>query len=175
MIRYDIRDEIEVKNLCDLATSICGIRKGSLAYKSRKEQYTIPRSVVAVIARKELKIHHNAIAKELKRDRCSIYHYEGKHEANYMSYPKYREAFNSIYNAYSDIKKSKKIIEDPSEMINYLHNMGVRHSKKPSMKIHIDAGKYEVSIDTNFKHFSRNMDICHEALKDYNCKIYVES
>tara|TARA_R100000781_G_scaffold113158_1_gene81185 strand:- start:1441 stop:1968 length:528 start_codon:yes stop_codon:yes gene_type:complete len=175
MIKYDIRDSEEVKNLCDLATQICGIRKGSLAYKSRKEQYTIPRSVVAVIARKELKIHHDAIAKELNRDRCSIYHYEGKHEANYISYPKYREVFNSVYNAYSDIKKNKKIIKDPTEMINHLIHSGVRHSRRPTMQINIETNKFKIRIDTDFKDFSNNMDICHEVLKDYECKIYVKS
>ena len=38
-------------HICNLTTSVMGLRKGSLAYKSRKQEVQIPRMVAAVIGR----------------------------------------------------------------------------------------------------------------------------
>ena len=64
-----MKQEQDFKNLCNLTTSLLGMRKGSLALKSRKVKYQVPRAVVSVIARMEDDIHRGVIGKVLKRDR----------------------------------------------------------------------------------------------------------
>ena len=86
MKKINFTDEQEVKDICHIATQICGLERGSLAYKTRKLQYTLPRSIVSNIARIDKGIHYNIIAKVLNRDRCSIYHYEKNHNDNYKRF-----------------------------------------------------------------------------------------
>ena len=88
--------ENNFKNLCDFTTSLVGLPKGSLSCRSRKQEFQIPRSVVSVISRIVDETHPNVIAKVLKRDRVSVYHYERTHQSNYKSFPKYRKVFNKI-------------------------------------------------------------------------------
>ena len=178
MIVKNINDEMEVRMLCDIATNACDLKRGDLYRKfkgSKAEKYSVPRTIVAVIARKDLKIHYNVIAEILKKDRSSIYHYERKHESDYASYPKYRNAFNKIFNTHSQMQENKKEFKDPQELIEHLHVRGARNCKNPTIKINISTDKYKVTIATNFKEFSNNYDICSEALRDYNCKIQIKA
>jgi len=175
MIKVNLTDEQEMKDLCEIATQICSLEKGSLSCKSRRKEYTLPRSIVAVLARKELGIHYNLVANILNRTRYSVYHYEKGHQANYQSWKDYRVLFNKIYNAYTDLRIPKKKFNEPSEMTEYLTDIGIRHSKNPEMYIVISTARWEVQIDTDCKSFSKNMELCKLALKDYNCKIYIKS
>ncbi len=93
--------EDNFKTLCNLTTSLMGLRKGSLAFKSRKSELQVPRAVASVVARMVDDTHPTIIAKEIKRDRVSVWHYEKMHQSNYRTFPKYRETFNKIYNAYN--------------------------------------------------------------------------
>tara|TARA_R110002051_G_scaffold133403_3_gene206778 strand:- start:634 stop:1161 length:528 start_codon:yes stop_codon:yes gene_type:complete len=175
MIKVNLTDEQEMKDLCEIATQICNLERGSLSCKSQEKVYVLPRSVVGVLARKELGIHYNIIASMLNRDRSSIYHYERGHISNYEGWNDYRVLFNKIYNSYTDLRQTKKRFDSPSELIEYLTSIGVRHSKKPDLYIVISTARWEVQIDTDTKSFSKNMDLCKLALKDYNCKIYIKS
>ena len=91
--------EDNFKNLCDLTTSLVGLPKGSLALKTRKTEYQVPRMVAAMVARLEDETHREVIAKVLDRNRTSVNHYERCHSANYSSFPLYRNTFNKVYNA----------------------------------------------------------------------------
>ena len=46
------------KQICNLTTNVLGLRKGSLAYKSRRQELQIARMIAGVIARKEEGIKH---------------------------------------------------------------------------------------------------------------------
>ena len=127
---FNMIAEDNFRNLCNLTTSLLGLRKGSLAFKSRAQKYQVPRSVVAVVARMVDDIHPTVIAKEIKRDRVSIYHYEKTHKSNYRSFPKYREIFNKVFNAYSNIKGSKKTFSDLDNLKQHLKDNGVVSSDK---------------------------------------------
>tara|TARA_R110000824_G_scaffold89988_1_gene220242 strand:- start:1562 stop:2098 length:537 start_codon:yes stop_codon:yes gene_type:complete len=174
MIKTHINDKSDLSLLCNLATQICGIRKGSLSRKGvgyKSEKYSVPRSVVSIIALKELGIHYNTISRQMNRHRTSIYHYEKKHESDYMSYPLYRETYNRIMSAHTDLRKNKKKFNGPSEMIKHLSMKGVKNSNDHGIKIHIKSEGFSVTVSSSFNDFSDNMRICNESLKDYNCKI----
>jgi len=174
MIKANLTDEQEVKDIAHLATQICGLEKGSLSSKSRKIEYQLPRSIVSNIARVHRGIHYNVISKVLDRDRTSIYHYESKHKDNYLGWKDYRELFNRIFNAYSDISHTKKTFDGPGDMVEYLQKMGMKHSRNPQMQIHVITDIFTVSVPTTYKQFSDNLEICNLALKDYACRIDIE-
>ena len=73
---FNMIAEDNFKTLCNLTTSLVGLRKGSLSCKSRKQEFQIPRSVVSVISRMIDETHPNVIAKVLKRDRVSVYKHQ---------------------------------------------------------------------------------------------------
>ena len=129
--------EDNFKTLCNLTTSLMGLRKGSLAYKSRRSELQIPRAVASVVARMIDDIHPTIIAKEIKRDRVSVWHYEKMHQSNYSSWERYRNCFNKIYNAYTNIQGSKRTFNDMFHLRHHLREQGVKHSSNPQTTIKI--------------------------------------
>ena len=95
-------------HICNLTTSVMGLRKGSLAFKTRKTEIQIPRMVASVIGRIEENISHSVIAEVINRHRASIYHYVKCHQGNY-TWEKYRDIFNLVYMTYKQIEQSKKV------------------------------------------------------------------
>ena len=166
-------EEINFKLLCDLTTNIVGLRKGSLSYKSRKKEYQIPRSVASVVARMVDDTHQNIIAKELKRDRASIYHYEKMHESNYRSFPKYREMFNMVYNAYSNLQGSKRTFVYNKQLEKYLKENGVTASAKYNTIIRITSGRAEYDVKVSYKDFYNQLEKCKFALTDCNYNLEI--
>ena len=140
-------------HICNLTTSVVGLRKGSLSSKSRKLEFQIPRMVASVIARKEEGIHHTVIAKVLKRDRSLIYHYEKKHNDHY-AWEKYRDVFNKVYMTYHQIENSKQIFVDRYYMKEFLLNNGVKESTKCEAQIMIKSGDIGIIINTSYMDFS---------------------
>ena len=161
------------KTLCDLTTSLVGLHKGSLSYKSREQKYQIPRTVAAVVARMVDNTHQTVIAKQLKRDRSLVYHYEKTHEANYRSYAKYREVFNKVYNAYTNIQGSKKTFADLSHLHNHLRENGVQQSYKHQTIIRISSGKVQADIKVSYRDFYNQLEKCKFAMTDYNYNIEI--
>ena len=74
--------EDNFKNLCDLTTDLVGLPKGSLALKTRKTEFQVPRMIAAMVSRIEDGTHREVIAKVLDRDRTSVNHYEVRHAFN---------------------------------------------------------------------------------------------
>ena len=165
--------EDNFKNLCDLATSLVGLPKGSLSIKNRKIKYQVPRAVVSMIARLEDKTHREVIAKVLDRNRTSINHYERTHSANYSSFPYYRDTFNKIYNAYVDIKGSKPTFIDMYHLKEHLRKSGVRHSSNHQTTIRIIAGKFGTDIKVSYREFYNQLELCKLALQNYQHEIEV--
>ena len=168
-----MRSEENFENLCDLTTNLVGLPKGSLALRSRKIEYQVPRAVASMIARIEDDTHRETIAKVLKRDRTSVNHYERNHSANYASYPLYRDTFNKVYNAYVDIKEAKKKFVDMYNLQEHLRNSGVNHSANHQTTIRITSGKFGTDIKVSYRDFYNQLENVKLALQDYQHEIEV--
>ena len=161
------------KTLCDLTTSLMGLRKGSLAFKSRKSEIQIPRAVASVVARMVDDTHPNIIAKEIKRDRVSVWHYEKMHQSNYSTWERYRDCFNKIYNAYTNIQGGKRTFTDMFHLRHHLREQGVKHSAKPQTTIKITSGDVGVDIKVSYKDFYDQLELCKLALRDCNYNLEI--
>tara|TARA_R100001594_G_scaffold17072_2_gene34937 strand:+ start:1356 stop:1880 length:525 start_codon:yes stop_codon:yes gene_type:complete len=155
--------------ICNLTTSVLGLRKGSLSYKSRVQPLQIARMVAGVIARKEEGIHRKTIAEVLNRDRTLVYHYEKQHVGNY-GWEKYREAYNKVYLAYHRLENNKKVFNDPHIMKEFLLRKGVTEHHKKDLVILIKSGKVGCGIKTSYFDFSNQLEKIKEILKSENYK-----
>ena len=161
------------KILCDLTTNLVGLSKGSLSYKSRKQKYQVPRAVASVVARMIDETHRTTISKELKRDRSLIYHYEKMHESNYRTFPKYREVFNKVYNAYSNIQGSKRTFVDAKQLKIYLRDNGIENSEKHQTTIRVTSGRISTDIKVSYKNFYDQLEKCKFAMTDCNYNLEI--
>jgi len=165
--------EDNFKNLCNLTTSVMGLRKGSLSQKSRRTELQIPRAVAAVISRLEDETHQTVIAKVLNRDRSLVYHYEKMHSANYSSWEKYRDTFNKVYMAYTSLANAKKEFFDLQHLHDHLRNSGVKGSDKHQTSIRIKCGKVGTDIKVSYREFYNQLELCKLALQDYRYEIEI--
>ena len=165
--------EKQFKNLCNLATDLVGLPEGSLSVKSRKQMYQIPRAIVSVIARLEDKTHHDIISKLLGRHRTLIYHYEKSHKANFRSFPKYRELYSKILNAYVDTKGEQKQFLSQSSYEQYLQENSIYSSETYQVKVNLKVQKFSIDLKFSHKDFYNQMELIKLALKDYNYELKV--
>tara|TARA_R110001583_G_scaffold101837_1_gene248345 strand:+ start:518 stop:1045 length:528 start_codon:yes stop_codon:yes gene_type:complete len=170
---FNMIAEDNFKTLCNLTTSLVGLRKGSLSCKSRKQEFQIPRSVVSVISRMIDETHPNVIAKVLKRDRVSVYHYERTHSSNYKSFPKYRKVFNQVYNAYSNLQGAKRTFADLGHLKNHLKDHGIINSDKHQTTLRIKSGRIGIDIKVSYKDFYNQLENCKFALTDCNYNLEI--
>jgi site-specific DNA-adenine methylase len=159
-------------HICNLTTSVMGLRKGSLAFKTRKQEIQIPRMVAAVIGRIEEHISHSVIGEVLSRHRASIYHYEKCHQGNY-TWEKYREVFNKVYMTYKQIEQSKKVFVDRYYMKEYLLKNGVKENAKNEVNIMLKSGRIGVVITTSYMDFSNQLENIKFALRDYKYEMEI--
>jgi len=159
-------------HICNLTTSVMGLRKGSLAYKSRKTELQIPRMVAAVIGRTEEGINHSIIAEVLNRHRASIYHYEKCHQGHY-TWEKYRDIFNKVYMAYKQIEQSKNVFVDKYYMKEFLLKNGIKESPKNEAQILIKSGRISAIISTSYMDFSNQLENVKFALRDYKYEMEI--
>ena len=159
-------------HICNLTTSVMGLRKGSLSDKSRKQEFQIPRMVAAVIGRIEENINHAIIAEVLSRHRASIYHYEKCHQGNY-TWEKYREVFNKVYMTYKQIEQSKKVFIDKHYMKEFLLKNGVKESPKLEAQIMVRSGSVSIIIMTSYMDFSNQLENIKFALQDYKYEMQI--
>jgi len=165
--------EDNFKNLCDLTTNLVGLPKGSLALKTRKTEYQVPRMVAAMVARLEDETHRGTIAKVLGRDRTSVNHYERCHSSNYASFPLYRDTFKKVYNAYTEIKDAKLTFIDLYNLQEHLRKNGVQDSSKHQTTIRIVSGKFGTDVKVSYKDFYNQLELCKLALQNYQYEIEV--
>ena len=164
--RSNITDKEKFEHICNLTTSLVGLRKGSLAFKSRKKELQLPRLVAANVARLS-DIHHRAIAEVLKRDRSLIYHYETTHKGNYCNWAEYRKVFNLVYKAYEEIEEVKPAFLDRKGMKQHLLEF-VEESEPYQVEILITSGVVGCKIRTSFIKFSYVLKNLKFALANYN-------
>ena len=165
--------EDNFKNLCNLTTSLLGLRKGSLAYKSRKQDLQVARSIASVIARIEYEVPHSTIAKVINRNRTLIYHYEKNHKHNYATFPKYRDTFNKVFNAFTTIEDSKKSFFDLQQLKNYLRKNDVFNSEKHQVIIRIKSGKVGTEIKVSYRDFYNQLENVKLALQNFKYEIEI--
>tara|TARA_R110000824_G_scaffold295738_6_gene484049 strand:- start:660 stop:1166 length:507 start_codon:yes stop_codon:yes gene_type:complete len=159
-------------HLCNLTTSVMGLPKGSLAYKSRKTELQIPRMVATMIARIEEGTKHSVIAEVLGRHRATIYHYEKMHQGNY-TWEQYRDTFNAVYMTYKQIEQSKKVFIDKYFMKDFLLKNGVKESPKLEAQILVKSGEIEVMISTSYMDFSNQLENIRFALREYKYELKI--
>mgnify|MGYP003635707648 CR=1 FL=1 len=165
--------EDNFKNLCNLTTSLLGLRKGSLAYKSRKQDLQVARSIASVIARIEYEVPHSTIAKVINRNRTLIYHYEKNHKHNYATFPKYRDTFNKVFNAFTTIEDSKKSFFDLQQLKNYLRKNEVFNSEKHQVIIRIKSGEVGTDIKVSYRDFYNQLENVKLALQNFKYEIEI--
>lgn len=165
--------EDNFRNLCDLTTNLVGLPKGSLALKTRKTEYQVPRMVAAMVARIEDETHRETIAKVLDRNRTSINHYERCHSANYSSFALYRETFNKVYNAYTEIKEAKLTFKDLHDLKQCLRDNDVHDSLKHQTTIRVTSSKLVVDVKVSYRDFYNQLELCKLALQNYQHEIEV--
>jgi hypothetical protein len=161
-------------DICNLTTSVLGLKKGSLYYKSRKRHLVRARGIAAVIGKKEEGISLAVIAKVLRRDRLAVYHYNKVHEEKYTS-PNddaYRIAYNKVYSMYYSLENSKETFQDMYMMKEYLKRNGVKESSKNEVNIFLRSGKVGCTIKTSYLDFSNQMENIKLALINYNWYIH---
>ena len=167
--RSNITDKEKFEHICNLTTQLVGLRKGSLAFKSRKHEIQLPRLIASNIARLS-GIHQRAIAEVLGRDRSLIYHYEKTHSGNYTSWNKYREMFNLIYRAFHDIESTKPMFEDSRGMKRHLLEF-VKETTPEQVEILITSGGIGCKIKTSFNNFSYSLKTIKFALNNFSHNI----
>tara|TARA_R100000654_G_scaffold35308_1_gene60729 strand:- start:2447 stop:2974 length:528 start_codon:yes stop_codon:yes gene_type:complete len=167
----NITDKEKFEDICDLTTQLVGIRKGSLAFKSRKLELQIPRLVAANIGRLSF-IHQRVIADVLNRDRSLIYHYEHKHGSNYASWREYREMFNKVYTAYNEINGAKTTFDDSKTLKRHLLDF-TEEDRPQQVEILVKSGKVGCSLKTSYRQFSNMLKNIRFALTDYNHSLEV--
>tara|TARA_R100001082_G_scaffold35561_1_gene18550 strand:+ start:4293 stop:4844 length:552 start_codon:yes stop_codon:yes gene_type:complete len=173
---YRITDEQDVNDLIKLSCQICEIDKEGLFGKSRLREYQLPRTVISNIARIDMKIHYNIIAKVLNRDRSSIYHYEKNHLEWYEVYKPYRRIFNKVYNAFTDLKYNLKKFPRPEDIKSFLLKKGVTEDINGKVLINIKCGDVETVMKTNYRNFSEHIELISLALNQdhYEFKLSVK-
>ena len=167
----NITDKEKFIDICDLTTSLVGLRKGSLSFKSRKLELHLPRLVAANIGRLSF-IHQRVIAGVLNRDRSLIYHYEHKHGANYSSWREYRQMFNMVYTAYNEINGAKTTFDDCRTLKRHLLEF-TQEDRPEQVEILVKSGKVGCSLKTSYRQFAKMLNSIRFALTDYNHSIEV--
>jgi hypothetical protein len=166
-----ITDKEKFEYICNLTTSLVGLRKGALAFKTRKQEIQLPRLVASNIGRLS-GIHQRAIADVLKRDRSLIYHYENQHSANYTSWNDYREMFNLVYKAFQEVEESKPAFKDSRGMKRHLLEF-VEESEPYQVEILIRSGSVGCKIKTSYVKFSYILKNIKFALANFRHSIDV--
>ena len=166
-------EKYNFKILCDLTTSVLGLPKGSLAFKSRKRPLQVARAIAGYIGRTEENIHRTIIGKVLNRDRSLIYYYEHTHKGNYATCVVYRNAFNKVYKAYKDIGGTKDIFVDRDFMKSYLLQNGVKETLNHEVLLEVKSGQAICNIKTSYLDFSNQLENVKLALKNYHFSVKI--
>ena len=165
--------EDNFKNLCSLTTRVLGLPDGSLALRTRRSEVQIPRSVASVIAMMEDDTHPLVIAKVIKRDRCSVYHYKNTHKSNYANKVKYRNVFNKVYRSYKDLEGTKDFFLDGDYMRVYLLKHGVSMVYGGDVSLEVKSGQVKCIIKTSYFDFSNQLENVKLALTNYHFTVKI--
>ena len=165
--QISITDQREVRSVLDKAVEVFKIPLPVLKGKTREQPVQIARMVVSNICRVANKIHYTNICPELNRDRTSVYHYEKMHESNFATFPKYRDAYNTLFDQlYSN---PLPILTKPG-IKNILKEAGI-YGTKGSISIIITSGLSSHSITETNGGFTKTVEALRELFKGFYTKI----
>ena len=117
--------------------------------------------------------HPTVIAKVIKRDRCSVYHYQNTHKSNYAKKEKYRNIFNKVYRSYKDLEGTKDFFLDGNYMRMYLLKKGVSATSNGDVSLEVNSGQVKCIIKTSYFDFTNQFEIIKLALKNYHYTIKI--
>lgn len=162
----------EFKNICNLTTNILGLRKGSLSFKSRKQELHLGRTIVGVIGLKE-GIRRELIAKELNRHRTAIYHYEKQHKNWFSSksYPSYAKAYTKVFSAYQEIEDCRKQFVDKFHLRHFVNELELKNCEKKDIIFTIKSGAVSYQLFSDAHNFSNYYDTLISALGGYKATL----
>jgi uncharacterized protein YdbL (DUF1318 family) len=166
-------EEFNFKSICDITTRVMKLPKDSLSLKSRKQSYTVGRSVAGYIARTEEDIQPIVIAKVLNKNRTLVYHYLRIHKSNYANCEIYRNTFNKVYKIYKSIEGDKDIFINGDYMKSYLLKNKVTEVKIPDVFLEIKSGQVNCKINTSYFEFHNQLEFINLALKNYHYTIKI--
>ena len=95
------------------------------------------------------------------------------HESNYRTFPKYRDVFNLVYNAYSNLQGAKRTFVDMYHLQNYLRENGIVNSDNHQTIIRITSGKVGTDVKVSYKDFYNQLENCKLALKNCNYNLEI--
>ena len=155
-------------HICNLTTNVMGLRKGSLADKSRKQELHLARTIAGVIGMKE-GIKREVIAKQLNRHRTAIYHYEKQHKHWFSnkSYPSYAKAYTKVFSVYQKIEDSRKQFIDKFHLKNFVNELGLVNCERKHIVFTITSGSVSYQLFSDAHNFSNYYDTLNLALSGY--------
>ena len=96
------------------------------------------------------------------------------HTANYSSWEKYRNTFNQIYMAYTQLENARKRFFDLQHLKDHLRKAGVCNSEKHQTSIRITTGELGTDVKVSYKDFYDQLELCKLALQDYKYEIDIK-
>ena len=173
MCHFKMKDELNFRALCSLATRVAGLPEGALAFKNRSKNIQAARASACYIALTEENIDRNIIAKIIKKDRTSTYHYQDKHKKKFEECDVYRSTFTKIYKEYKSLEGDKNIFESDKKLYSFLIEKNVSESKKSDVKLEVKSGEATCFIKTNYFDYLNQLKNISLALNNhhYNVKI----
>jgi transcriptional regulator len=166
-------EELNFKAICDIAINVCDVSKEALFSKTRKRPIQVVRASVSYIAMKEEDISRKVIAKILKRNRASTYHYERYHKKNFQRCKIYRDCFTKIYKEYKNIDGEKDIFINKRQMKNYLLQNGVIEKDRSDVKLQVKSGEVVCNIKTSYFDFSNQLENVKLAMQNYHYTVKI--
>ena len=168
-----MKEELNFKALCSLATRAAGLPEGSLSFKDRTMNLQAARASACYIALTEEKTNRNVIAKILNRDRTITYHYEQTHKKNFNKCSVYRNTFTKIYKEYKNIDGEKDIFVSKKSLKNYLLQNNVVESENTDVLLEIKSGEVSCIIKTTYFDYSNQLENISFALEDYHYTVKI--
>jgi len=89
----------EIRKIKYIVEDTANVDAGSLDNKTRKREIVLARMVFANFLQYEVGLKEETMARYLKRDRTSFYHYQKKHEEYYEDariYPEYNDLYERV-------------------------------------------------------------------------------
>tara|TARA_R110000744_G_scaffold378122_1_gene493873 strand:+ start:9893 stop:10435 length:543 start_codon:yes stop_codon:yes gene_type:complete len=168
--QISVTDGKIVKNLLKKAVEVFKIPLPTLIGKNRSQPIQIARMVVSNMARFEDGIHYTNICPEINRDRTTVYHYETRHKNYYEFWPKYRKAYNALFEQM--YTNPLPILTRPG-IKKLLKENGI-DDKKSKVSIIITSGMSTYAITENYGDFAGTIVKLDEILKGYNHHIDIK-
>ena len=91
----------------------------------------------------------------------------------YATFPKYRDTFNKVFNAFTTIEDSKKSFFDLQQLKNYLRKNDVFNSEKHQVIIRIKSGKVGTDIKVSYRDFYNQLENVKLALQNFKYEIEI--